>query len=105
MYQKTIHIFFIFFLILSCSKKEPIVEGIPAGEEKSFEMYKEAMQAFEEGQYFIASNKFSESENILPKVEFSAKASLMSGYCLYLINFYDESEESLKRYIKKYPAD
>ena len=105
MYQKTIHIFFIFFLILSCSKKEPIVEGIPAGEEKSFEMYKEAMQAFEEGQYFIASNKFSESENILPKVEFSAKASLMSGYSLYLINFYDESEESLKRYIKKYPAD
>ena len=29
----------------------------------------------------------------------------MSGYCLYLINFYDESEDGLERFIRKYPAN
>ena len=43
--------------------------------------------------------------NILPTVEGSAKASLMSSYCLYLINFYSEAEEGLERFIRKYPAD
>ena len=29
----------------------------------------------------------------------------MSSYSLYGINFYDEAEENLKRYLRKYPAD
>ena len=29
----------------------------------------------------------------------------MSCYALYGINFYDEAENNLKRYLKKYPAD
>ena len=57
------------------------------------------------GDYFYASKKFSEAEPILPRIEFSAKASLMSSYCLYLINFYPEATANLERFINQYPAD
>ena len=29
----------------------------------------------------------------------------MSSFCLYSLNFFDEAEESLNRYLKNYPAD
>ena len=58
-----------------------------------------------DGDILYASRKFSEAEAILPQIEFSAKASLMSSYCLYLINFYDEALAGLERFIKNYPAD
>ena len=29
----------------------------------------------------------------------------MSSFCLYRLNFYDEAEENLNRYLKNYPAD
>ena len=104
MYQKIIFPFLLISLIASCSKRE-VELNIPADKEKSFEIYREAVNNLEKGQYFYASKKFSEAEAILPKIEFSAKASLMSSYCLYLINFYPEAIANLERYIKKYPAD
>ena len=94
MYQKLSYIVLILFLFFSCAKKEKLVET-PDGREKSFQIYQEALDAFDEGQYFYASNKFLEAENILPTIEASAKASLMSGYCLYLINFYNLQEPIL----------
>ncbi len=105
MYRKLIYFFIISFFLFSCSKKEPKLNTETNNLEKSFEIYNEAVKALDEGQYYYASNKFLEAENILPKVEFSAKASLMSSYCLYLINFYPEAEEGLERFIRKYPAD
>ena len=105
MYHKLIYIFIISFLLFSCSKKEAVVTTPSNNEEKSLEVYNEATIALEEGQYYYASSKFLEAENILPTVEGSAKASLMSSYCLYLINFYSEAEEGLERFIRKYPAD
>ena len=104
MYQKSIYLFLIIFLIFSCSKKEPET-NVPAGKEKSFEIYNIAVAAMDKGNLFFASKKFSEAEAILPKIEFSAKASLMSSYCLYLINFYPEATANLKRFITQYPAD
>ena len=59
----------------------------------------------EAGDILYASRKFSEAEATLPQIEFSAKAALMSSYCLYLINFYEEALESLERFVKNYPAD
>ena len=104
MYQKLIYSFLIILLIVSCSKKDPEI-NIPASKEKSFEIYKEALDAMNKGDYFYASEKFSEAELILPKIEFSAKASLMSSYALYLINFYSEANAGLERFIAQYPAD
>jgi outer membrane protein assembly factor BamD len=104
MYQKLIFTFLILFLITSCSKEEPDLD-IPASKDQSFEVYKEAVDAMIDGDYFFASKKFSEAEIILPSIEFSAKASLMSSYCLYLINFYPEATTSLNRFLNQYPAD
>jgi outer membrane protein assembly factor BamD len=104
MYQKLIYIFLIILLVISCSKKEPELKS-PPDKEKSYEVYKEAVDAMNNGDYFYASKKFTEAEYILPKVEFSAKALLMSSYCLYLINFYPEATASLERFIKQYPAN
>jgi len=104
MYQKLIYSILIVFLITSCSKKEPEL-NIPADKEKSFQIYKEAVDAMNKGDYYYASKKFSEAEPILPKIEFSAKASLMSSYCLYLINFYIEANTNLERFINQYPKD
>jgi outer membrane protein assembly factor BamD len=104
MYQKLIYLFIVIFLVTSCSK-EKLELNRPPVKEKSFEIYKEAVDAMNKGDYFYASEKFSEAEAILPKINFSAKASLMSSYCLYLINFYQEANANLERFIKKYPAD
>ena len=104
MLLKIISSLLLIILLVSCSKKEPEI-NIPADQDKSFEIYKEAVEAMNRGDYFYASKKFSEAEPIMPKIEFSAKASLMSSYCLYLINFYPEATANLERFINQYPAD
>ena len=105
MYQKTIFLFLIFLLFFSCSKKEPSVLQEPSDKEKAIELYQEAVTNMDDGFYFQAAKQFTEAEIILDSIEFSAKASLMSSYCYYLINFYDEAIENLEKFIKKYPAD
>jgi outer membrane protein assembly factor BamD len=104
MYQKLIYLFLITFLVTSCSKKE-LESNIPANKAESFIVYKEGVAAMNKGDYFFAAKKFSEAETILPNLEFSAKASLMSSYCLYIINFYPDAVENLERFISQYPAD
>ena len=104
MYQKLTYAILIIFLTISCSKKEPELK-IPANKENSFKIYKEAVKAMNDGNYFFASKKFSEAEIILPQIEFSAKAALMSSFCLYSINFYPEATANLERFINQYPTD
>jgi outer membrane protein assembly factor BamD len=104
MYQKIIYSTLIFFLVISCSKEELKLD-IPPDKDQSFQTYKEAVQAMNEGDYLNAAKKFSEAEAILPTINFSAKASLMSSYCLYLINFYPEATANLERFINQYPTD
>ena len=102
--KKIIYFFLILILSFSCAKKEVVVE-VPSDKERALEIYQEAVNAMENGQLFFASKKFSEAEIIMPSVEYAAKAALMSSYCLYIINFYDDANESLNRFINKYPAD
>jgi len=104
MNHKIIILFIILIFSFSCTKKE-IETNIPISKEKAFETYEEAVVAMNNGEYFFASKKFLEAEEIMPKIEFAAKSSIMASYCLYLINFYDEADLALERFIKKYPAD
>jgi len=71
----------------------------------AFTLYQEGYDAFETGDYFYANKKFSEAELNFKKVEFAAKASIMSSYSLYGINFYSDALENLERFLRKYPAD
>ena len=73
--------------------------------QKAITVYQEALKSLEEGQLFYASKKFSEAEALLPQTEWAAKSALMSSYCLYAINFYDEAISNLERFVKMYPAD
>jgi outer membrane protein assembly factor BamD len=90
-------------LLLSCSKDEVKYEPKPRSD--PYQIYKEAYSAFEEGDYFFAQKKFSEAELNFDIVEFAAKSSIMSSFCLYGINFYSEALENINKYLKKYPAD
>ena len=92
------------FLFLSCSKKEELVYQT-SKKINPYEIYKEAYEAFNKRDYFFAAKKFSDAELNFERVEFAAKLALMNGFSLYAINFYDESLESLNRYLKQYPAD
>lgn len=92
------------FLFLSCSKKEELVYET-SKKKNPYEIYKEAYEAFNKRDYFFAAKKFSDAELNFERVEFAAKSALMNGFSLYAINFYDESLESLNRYLKQYPAD
>ena len=103
MFQKSLVIFILIFSLLSCSKDEISYE--PKGTIDPYLVYQEAMEAFEEGDYFFAEKKFTEAELNFKKVQYAAKSAIMSSYSLYGINFYVESLENLNRYLKKYPAD
>ena len=100
-------ILFSFFFVISCSKKNRTDQTLtlPSTEENAIIVYQEALKSLKEGQYYIAMKKFDESESLLPQTNWAAKSSLMSSYCMYSLNFYDEAILNLKRFKKVYPAD
>ena len=63
------------------------------------------MKAFDRNDFFFASKKFSEAELNFDKIQLAAKSSIMSSFCLYSINFYNEAIDSLNTYLKNYPSD
>ncbi len=96
-------ILFISTILFNCSKDETIYK--PQDNINPYEVYKEGLEAFERNDFFYANKKFSEAELNFEKVEFAAKASIMASFSLYGINFYDDAEENLKRFLKTYPTD
>ena len=102
MYQKLIVILFYSLVLLGCSKEEVSVK--PPDVNESYKIYEEGLNAMKRNEFFFAAKKFSEAEKILPQIDHAAKALLMSGFCYYSINFYDEAKFTLENYLKKYPA-
>ncbi len=102
MYQKLLVILFYLLVLLGCSKEEVSVK--PPDINQSYEIYEEGLNAMKRNEFFYAAQKFSEAEKILPQIDHSAKALLMSGFCYYSINFYDEAQFALENYLKKYPS-
>ena len=93
----------IIVFIFSCSKDKEVYK--PSQKKNPYEIYSEGLDAFKKNDFFFASKKFAEAELNFEKPELSAKSAIMASYSLYGINFYNEAEENLKRYLKKYPAD
>ena len=94
--------FFLLFII-SCSKKDSLYEIKPKAD--PYKVYLEAYQAFETADYFFAQKKFNEAELAFENIDHAAKASIMSIFSLYSINFYEEAIESINRFLEKYPAN
>ena len=90
-------------IVSSCSKDDEVYQA--SEKVNPYNLYKEGLDAFENNDFFFASKKFSEAELNFSKVELKAKSAIMSGFCLYGINFYDEAIENLERYLKIYPSD
>jgi outer membrane protein assembly factor BamD len=91
-------------LFISCSKKGEEFTKKRSTQEEAISIYKEGLQNMKDADYFYASKKFSEAEALMPQTDWAAKSSLMSSYCLYAINFYDEAILNLERFIQIYPA-
>ena len=87
----------------TCSKDQ--IQYRPTEKVNPYNVYKEGLEAFEKNDFFFANKKFSEAELNFLDVELAAKSAIMSSFSLYGINFYDDAEENLKRYLKTYPAD
>ena len=103
MLQKLFLILILVFSFNSCSKND--FEYEPKEKVNPYQLYQEAFELFEQGDYFYAEKKFTEAELNFEVVEFAAKSAIMSSYSLYGINFYSDALTNIDRYLKKYPAD
>ena len=92
------------FLISCGGKKEEQAIKPPTTNEEAIQTYQEALAGLRRGDYLFASRKFSEAEGMLPQIDWASKSALMSSYCLYNINLYDEAVLNLERFVKIYPA-
>ena len=94
----------IVFTLLSCSKNKEVLYE-PTSKVDPYTIYNEAMESFNKNDFYFANKKFTQAELNFKNVNLAAKAAIMSSFCLYSINFYDEAVENLNRFIKLYPAD
>ena len=103
MYGKILIFICLFFFLNSCSKNKISYE--PTEKINPYTLYKEAMDSFEINDFVLANKKFSEAEINFSDPILAAKSSIMSSFCLYSLNFFEEAEENLNRYLKNYPDD
>ena len=94
----------IVFTLLSCSKNKEVLYE-PTSKVDPYTIYNEAMESFNKNDFYFANKKFTQAELNFKNVNSAAKAAIMSSFCLYSINFYDEAVENLNRFLKLYPAD
>mgnify|MGYP001174870676 CR=1 FL=1 len=105
--MKNLIILIIFaFLLSACvNKKEKnitIIEG-DSLEQQMIEAYNAGIIALEEGDVLYATKKFNESELLFPQSKWASRSSLMAAYAYWSQNYYSNSIDELKRFLKLYP--
>ena len=88
--------------LVSCSSTKleaPATEG-----EELKILYDQAMDMVSDRDFIDAAIIFEDIERQYPYSKWAAKSQLMSAYCYYKSSFYDESLNSLDRFITLYPA-
>ena len=95
---------FLFFFILSCSKK---VENTTTLNEvnletQMIEIYNQAMEELKRGDVIYAGQKFSEAELLYPQSIRAPRAVLMSAYGYFSQGYYSDAINNLERFITKY---
>ena len=101
---------FILFVILiffsfACSKEVPKNIEI---KEKNIELqvmeaYNEGLKELESGDVLYAAKKFNEVEIMFPQSKWAAKSTLMAAYAYYSQDYYYDTIEELKIFLRKYP--
>ena len=104
--RKNLFLIFLITFLLSCGGPKLDEQAIkpPTTNEEAIQIYQEGLDGMLEGNFLYASRKFSEAEGMLPQIDWASKSALMSSYCLYNINFYQEAVLNLERFIRIYPA-
>ena len=98
-------IIILIFFCFSCSKEEKKISTIS---EKSIELqilesYKTGLEELESGDALYAAKKFNEVEIMFPQSEWAPKSTLMAAYAYYSQQYYFDTIEELKIFLKKYP--
>ena len=103
--EKFLLITTLFLICLSCSKEEKKISTIS---EKSIELqilesYREGLKELDGGDALYAAKKFNEVEIMFPQSEWAPKSTLMAAYAYYSQQYYFDTIEELKIFIRKYP--
>tara|TARA_A100000164_G_C21859399_1_gene749248 strand:- start:190 stop:1038 length:849 start_codon:yes stop_codon:yes gene_type:complete len=90
----------------SCSKKDSSKISIIS--EKNIELqilesYREGLEELEDGDALYAAKKFNEVEIMFPQSDWAPKSTLMAAYAYYSQQYYFDTIEELKIFIRKYP--
>ena len=67
------------------------------------EAYEEGKKSLEQGDVLYAAKKFNEAEVLFPQSKWAPKSALMAAYSYYSQDYYGDTIEELKRFIKVYP--
>ena len=102
MFKKIFIFLLLYFFIISCSKKDVVDQNI---NKNPYTTYKEAFDLMQQNEFLASAVKFCEAENLFNEINYSAKSALMCSYNYYIISFYTEAKENLKRFMQRYPVD
>jgi len=101
-------VLFIFLTLfnLSCSKK---IEKKSLIVEKSMDMqilaaWNEGLKELKAGDALFAAKKFNEVEILFPQSEWAPKSTLMAAYAYYSQDYYFDTIEEIKTFLRKYPG-
>ena len=101
-------ILFIFLTLfnLSCSKK---IEKKSLIVEKNMDMqileaWNEGLKELEAGDALFAAKKFNEVEILFPQSDWAPKSTLMAAYAYYSQDYYFDTIEEIKTFLRKYPG-
>ena len=67
------------------------------------EAYNEGLKELESGDVLYAVKKFNEVEIMFPQSKWAAKSTLMAAYAYYSQDYYYDTIEELKIFLRKYP--
>jgi len=103
MLKKIIIQFFLFLFVISCSSSNKINKETSSLEDPD-SMYLKAMKYFDNQQYEIALETFSEIEKIYPLTNEAIQSQIMSAFTDYINLRYDEAIFKYNKIINKYPS-
>ena len=101
MLAKNFLLFFLSFLLFSCSTDEEILIDNSLRSDKI--IYNEAANLLNNGKYEEATELFTELDLQHPYSKWATKGQLMSGFALYKNNQYEESIFALSKFINLNP--
>ena len=96
-----ISLVFVSFLA-ACGADDSLIEYVERPVE---EIYNEAMDRLEDGDYIYASAQFDEVERQHPYSKWARKAMVMSAYTYYIQNQYDQAILTARRFVALYPGN